>query len=225
VCPEIRFRLQAVLVNEAFPVFVSCRKIATARPRCFAYWQAVRVAALFHDMKCLGALSLMATVSLFIAGCGNAPPSTAATPTNVALPAFPTAAQPRLQTLKLWLGSQEMVAELALTPEQRQIGMMFRTNMAENEGMLFVFPVPHQTAFWMKNTIVPLSAAYIDANGVIQEIHELKPHDTNAVEATSHEIQFVLETPQGWFQRNNVSTGAVIRTERGALRETFSRQP
>src|SRR5262245_20547799 len=74
----------------------------------------------------------------------------------------PVRAQPRLKTLKLWLGSEEMVAELALTFEQVQTGMMFRTNMAEQEGMLFVFSRPHRAGFWMKNTLLPLSCAYID---------------------------------------------------------------
>jgi len=114
-----------------------------------------------------------------------------------------------------------MTAELALTGIQVETGMMFRTNMAENEGMLFVFPVPHQTSFWMKNCPLPLSAAYINPDGVIEEIHPLNPFDTNSVIANSQNIQFVLETPQGWFDRHKISTGVVIRTEFGPLRDTF----
>ncbi len=136
-------------------------------------------------------------------------------------PGLPTQAQPRLQTMKLWLGREELTAELALTPEQVQTGMMFRTNLPENEAMLFVFRVPHQASFWMMNTIVPLSAAYIDPQGVIQEIHDLQPHNTNAVTAASANIQYVLETTQGWFRRHNVGTGTSVRTEQGTLRETF----
>ena len=63
--------------------------------------------------------------------------------------ALPTAAQPKLETMKLWLGAEEMVAELALTGPQMQTGMMFRTNLAESAGMLFVFPAPHRASFWM----------------------------------------------------------------------------
>src|SRR6185436_4281893 len=114
---------------------------------------------------------------------------------------YPTNAQPRLRTLKLWLGAQEITAELALTGLEIQTGMMFRTNMPENEGMLFVFPYPYQTGFWMKNTILPLSCAYIDPAGIILEIHDLKPQDTNSVTAASDRIQYVLETNQGWFER------------------------
>jgi uncharacterized protein len=136
---------------------------------------------------------------------------------------LPTAAQPKLQTMKLWLGAEEMVAELALTGVQQQTGMMFRTNMAENAGMLFVLPVPQRASFWMKNCPLPLSAAYIDPEGVILEIHNLEPHNTNSVVADSGNVQFVLETNEGWFKRHNVTTGMVIRTEHGTLKDTFLR--
>ena len=126
--------------------------------------------------------------------------------------------------MKLWLGAEEMIAELALTGLQMQTGMMFRTNLAENAGMLFVLPTPQQASFWMKNCPLPLSAAYIDPEGVILEIHDLQPHNTNSVVASSARVQFVLETNQGWFRRHNVAPGAVIRTEHGTLMETFFRQ-
>ncbi len=109
-------------------------------------------------------------------------------------PGEPTQALPKLQTMKLWLGPEEMVAELALTTDQQQTGMMFRTNLGENAGMLFAFARPHRAAFWMKNCIVPLSAAYIGADGVILELHDFEPGNTNAVVAASGRVQFVLET-------------------------------
>ena len=114
-----------------------------------------------------------------------------------------------------------MLTELALTGVQQQTGMMFRTNMAENAGMLFVFGAPHQASFWMMNTVLPLSAAYIDPEGVIAEIHDLEPHNTNSVSAATDRIQYVLETNQGWFKRHNIGVGTVIQTERGTLRQTF----
>lgn len=137
-------------------------------------------------------------------------------------PALPAQAQPRLETTRLYLGAEVLASELALTQEQRQAGMMFRETMAENEAMLFVFPGPHRTAFWMKNTSVPLSAAYIDPAGIILEIHDLEPHNTNSVVAESDRVQYVLETPQGWFKRHNIAVGAQVRTERGLLGESFS---
>jgi uncharacterized membrane protein (UPF0127 family) len=160
-------------------------------------------------------------------GCGNgsAPPAPAKAPAAaVVIPSGPTQAQPTLPSLNLWLGSEQLKTEVALTPDQLQTGMMFRTNMDENAGMLFVFYYPHRAAFWMKNTTVPLSAAYVDPSGVILEIHDLHPLDTNAVIATSEQIQFVLEVNQGWFNRHKVSTGMVIRTERGSLHDTFPRR-
>jgi uncharacterized membrane protein (UPF0127 family) len=157
---------------------------------------------------------------LAVCGCQQADPP-AATP---AAPSLPTQAQPKLRTIKLWMGAEEMLTELALNGIQQQTGMMFRTNMAENEGMLFVFGAPHQASFWMMNTVLPLSAAYIDPDGVIAEIHDLKPRDTNSVTAATDRIQYVLETNQGWFKRHNIRVGTLIKTERGTLRDTFFRR-
>jgi uncharacterized membrane protein (UPF0127 family) len=91
--------------------------------------------------------------------------------------------------------------------------------------MLFAFSQPHRTSFYMKNTRVPLSAAYIDPEGVIQEIHDLHPLKEEPVEANSENIQFVLEVPQGWFKRHNISTGALVRTQFGELKRSFSFRP
>ena len=156
-------------------------------------------------------------------GCGGGGNKAASPATgDAASPKLPIAAQPKLQTMKLWLGAEEMTAELALTGLQMQTGMMFRTNLAEDAGMLFVFPMQHRASFWMKNCPLPLSAAYIDPEGVILEIHDLQAHNTNSVEAASDRVQFVLETNQGWFGRHHVTPGMVVRTERGTLLETFS---
>jgi uncharacterized membrane protein (UPF0127 family) len=73
----------------------------------------------------------------------------------------------------------------------------------------------------MKNCPLPLSAAYIDQEGVILEIHDLLPYNTNSVVASSDQVQFVLEANQGWFGRHHVTTGMVVRTERGPLAQTF----
>jgi uncharacterized protein len=135
----------------------------------------------------------------------------------------PTQAQPKLQTIKLWLGSKELTTELALTQIQVQTGMMFRTNIAETEAMLFVFPAPFRASFWMKNTLIPLSCAYLDSDGVILETHDMKPRDETSIEAGSDNVRYVLETRQGWFERNSVNPGTVVRTEHGSLAETFFR--
>ena len=139
-------------------------------------------------------------------------------------PSEPVEAQPKLQTMNLWVGPEEMIVELALTPEQQLTGMMFRTNLTENAGMLFPLPMTQFASIWMKNVSVPLSGAYIDREGVIQEIHEFQPQNTNAVVSATNNIRFILEAPQGWFQRHNVRTGMIVRAERGTLLETFSRR-
>jgi uncharacterized membrane protein (UPF0127 family) len=159
---------------------------------------------------------------LWTAGCGNQPASAPATPSA---PPLPTEAQPKLKTIKLYIGTNVMDAEMALTGIQMQTGMMFRTNVAENEGMLFVFGGPWRASFWMMNTKVPLSAAYIDPTGVIQEIHELEPNNTNSIVAAADNIQFVLEAKQGWFDRHQIGTGTVISTEHGPINKTFSFRP
>jgi uncharacterized membrane protein (UPF0127 family) len=158
-------------------------------------------------------------VAVFCAGCDKPAPVAGYLPTD---PGEPAQAQPRLRTMKLYIGSQEMIAELALTSQEVRTGMMFRTNMDDNAGMLFALPYNQRAAFWMKNCPYPLSAAYIDPEGVIQEIHSLEPFNTNSVVADSENIRFVLETPRGWFEKHGIKPGVVMVTEHGSLMKTFN---
>jgi uncharacterized membrane protein (UPF0127 family) len=135
----------------------------------------------------------------------------------------PTHAQPKLPTLKIYLGAETLDAELATTAREEMTGMMFRTNVTDESAMLFVFPFPQPANFWMKNCPHSLSAAYISPDGVIQEIHHLEKNDTNTISSASAKIGYVLEVNDGWFQRHNVSTGMLIRTEIGSLPQTFFR--
>ena len=164
--------------------------------------------------------------ALLLAGCQKpavVPASTVTSATNRQLP-YLDHAQPRLTTIKLWVGPKELETELALTETQIYTGMMWRKEMGENEGMLFVFGGPHRVGFYMKNTTVPLSAGYIDPEGVLQEIHDLEPLNETPVEAASGRIQYVLETPRDWFKKNNIAPGTLIRTDRGTLEEVFMRR-
>jgi uncharacterized membrane protein (UPF0127 family) len=136
-----------------------------------------------------------------------------------------TNAQSRLRTMKLYVGAEELKTELALKPVEIYTGMMWRTNMAENEAMLFAFSQPEQRAFYMRNTYVPLSLAYIDPEGTILEIYDLRPRNETSVPSRSSNIQFVLEVPQGWFKRHNIAPGAVVRSQYGELKNTFSFRP
>lgn len=130
-------------------------------------------------------------------------------------------AQPKLVTAKLWVGTNELTAELAATPEQVQKGMMFRTEMAENEGMLFIFAQPHRASFWMRNTLLPLSCAYLDSEGTVLEIHDMQPLDEKPIQASTDRVQYVLEMRQGWFQRHQVKPGMTLTSERGPLRQLW----
>lgn len=143
-------------------------------------------------------------------------------PEPVSAPGLPARAQGKLRTVKLWLGPEEMTAEVAMTQEEVNTGMMFRTNIAENTGMLFVFGKPWQASFWMKNCPLPLSAAFIDPAGTILELHEFHAQDTNPVIAVSHNVQYVLETSQGWFEEHHIRDGMLVRTEIGSFPQTFT---
>ena len=153
------------------------------------------------------------------AGCSKAePPAPKAMTLDDLLPKH---AQPKLPTMKVYLGAETLDAELALTEQQEMTGMMFRTNIQDSDSMLFVLPATQQANFWMKNCPESISAAYIDPAGVIQEIHHLEKNDTNGVMSATDNIRFVLETSDGWFARHNIATGTLIRTEKGSLPETF----
>lgn len=158
-------------------------------------------------------------LAMIAAGCGqsNAPQPPAATLEDL----LPKEAQPKLRTMKLYLGAEVLEAELALAPQAIITGMMFRTNIQETDAMLFVLPYPQRASFWMKNCTESLSAAYITPDGVIAEMHRLEANNTNSVVAGTDNIRFVLETKEGWFARHNITPGTVIRTEKGSLAETF----
>ena len=170
------------------------------------------------NAKLLAGLLLAGTL---LAGCKNS--GETATPPSLE-DRLPKQAQPKLPTMKIYLGAETLDAEMALTPEQEMTGMMFRTNIAETDAMIFVFAQPMRASFWMKNCPESISAAYIGPDGVIAEIHHLEKNDTNAVVATADNIQYVLEVKDGWFARHNISPGTIIRTEKGSLSETFFKQ-
>ena len=174
--------------------------------------QFVRVKFKFHFAL------LLATIVL--AGCSKPAPSTPASAASTD-DNEPKQAQPKLRTMKIFLGSEMFDAELALTPIEQATGMMFRTNIQETDAMLFVLPVTDRASFWMKNCPESISAAYIDPNGVIQEIHHLEHDDTNTVFSATDNIRFVLETHDGWFEKHHIGTGTAITTQKGSLRDTF----
>jgi hypothetical protein len=161
-------------------------------------------------------------VAIF-AGCTKPDASTRLNPPPSVDDLLPKHAQPKLPTLKIFLGAEVLDAELALTEQEEMTGMMFRTNIQETDAMLFALPTPQRASFWMKNCPESISAAYITTDGTIQEIHHLEQNDTNSVVAARDDIRFVLETKEGWFGRHNIAPGTVITSEKGSLADTFLR--
>lgn len=143
------------------------------------------------------------------------------TPRRVPGQAYLDRAQPKLRTIKLWLGANELSTEVASTRTEIATGMMYRTEMGENEAMIFVFGRPFQASFYMRNTVLPLSCAYIGPDGKILEIHDMTPGSEDPIVASTDQIQYVLEVNQGWFQRHNVQAGAMVTGEKGTLSKIF----
>lgn len=158
-------------------------------------------------------------------GAGCDAPKPAAKPPPPAVASEPQfhldKAQPKLATVKLWIGAKEVDAEMCLTRTQIATGLMFRPGIQGDECMLFVFPQAQSVAFYMKNVGFDIDAAYMDSKGVIQQIVRLKKQDVTPVPSTSNDIQFVLETAPGWFEKNGIGVGAVVKTPRRSLREEF----
>lgn len=120
------------------------------------------------------------------------------------------APQTNLPRAALTLGNQSLTAQIAADESSRERGLMSRTNLSENEAMLFVFPSPRPVSFWMKDTPVPLSIAYAGSSGRIFEIHDLKPFDETPVSSASSAIVYAIEVTQGWFSRHGILAGSTI---------------
>jgi uncharacterized membrane protein (UPF0127 family) len=121
----------------------------------------------------------------------------------------PGAAIGRAQSLPqvpLTVGTAKLQAEVAATPGQREIGLMHRFSLAPDHGMIFVFPAPEPLGFWMRNTYIALSIAYLDANGVILNIEDMAPQD-DTTHWSRGPAQYALEMRKGWFGERGVRAG------------------
>lgn len=119
-------------------------------------------------------------------------------------PASAPAPQLNLPRATLKIGNQTITVQVASTYAQRQKGLMHRMHMSENEGMLFVFDQPAVQCFWMRNTPLPLTAAFIQADGKIVNLADMQPFD-EASHCAVTPVLYVLEMNQGWFQRNQIA--------------------
>ena len=100
--------------------------------------------------------------------------------------------------------------EVAALPEERELGLMFRNSLNENEGMLFVFKEGSGQRFWMKNTRIPLDIGYLSTSGVLLEVHKAKPYDLSGVPSRSQDIKFVLELNAGGYKKLGIKIGSRI---------------
>lgn len=114
-----------------------------------------------------------------------------------------------LQRIRLSAGMYVIDTQVALTPEQRQIGLMFRKNMPQHEGMIFVFEEASQQCFWMKNTLLPLTAAFVADDGTIVNMADMKPQTTDS-HCSAQPVRYVLEVNQGWFAKKGIKAGSKL---------------
>ena len=127
-------------------------------------------------------------------------------------PAAAQQPQTDLPRVKLSAGMYQIDAQVAYTPDQRMIGLMFRKEMPQYEGMLFVFEEPSEQCFWMKNTLLPLSAAFIDDSGTVVNVEEMKPQTLDS-HCSARPVRYVLEMNQGWFAKRGIKPGAKLNGE------------
>ena len=120
------------------------------------------------------------------------------------------APQLNLERIKLTLGMHRLDVQVAATSEQRQIGLMFRKDMPQHEGMIFIFDQPAQQCFWMKNTLLPLSAAFIADDGTIVNIEDMKPLVLDS-HCSAKPVRYVLEMNKGWFAKKGIKAGSQLQ--------------
>ena len=144
------------------------------------------------NFKCLCAVLVVAAAPLF------------AQPVNRNLPVC-TLAIENADNMKV-----NVKVELAKTAKEQTYGLMNRDSLGENAGMLFIFENDSYRNFWMKNTRISLSIAYIGSDGIIKEIYDMKPLDTTITYPSRHPVRYALEVNRGWFKKNGISTGCKV---------------
>jgi uncharacterized membrane protein (UPF0127 family) len=137
---------------------------------------------------------LAAAVFVLLAGCGN------------------EAKKPvELKTIEdrfpIKVGQRVVQMQLAILLAESQKGLMYRKTMGADEGMLFLYDVPTQMSFWMRNTELPLDIGFFDSAGELKEIYPLYPHDERSVASRAGNLRFALEMNQGWFRKSGVKPG------------------
>jgi hypothetical protein len=145
-----------------------------------------------------GGAVLWAAIALVLAGCnkdGTDKPAASKTVADY----FP-----------IKIGERTVRMQLAVLPAEQQQGLMFRRDLGPDDGMLFPYRTPQAMGFWMRNTPTPLDIGFFDADGVLQEVYQMYPHDETTVRSRSDRLRYALEMNQGWYRDNGVRPGAKL---------------
>ncbi|RTL28995.1 MAG: DUF192 domain-containing protein [Burkholderiales bacterium] len=146
----------------------------------------------------------MTRIALALACCVLAPLSSA--------PAWAQDQAQHLPTTTLGAGMYNIKAEVARSEQEHEIGLMFRTSMGNNEGMIFIFERAGQQCFWMKNTLIPLAVAFIADDGTVVNVDEMKAQTLDP-HCSTKPVRFVLEMNTGWFTKHGVKAGSKLSGE------------
>ncbi|HTZ20074.1 MAG TPA: DUF192 domain-containing protein [Opitutaceae bacterium] len=150
-------------------------------------------------VSCLKAgLMLVVGVALVLAGCNKDGADQPVAPKTVA-DYFP-----------IKVGERTVRMQLAVLSAEQQQGLMFRRDLGPDDGMLFPYRTPQVMSFWMRNTPTPLDIGFFDADGVLQEVYQMYPHDETSVRSRSDRLKYALEMNQGWYRDNGVRPGAKL---------------
>jgi hypothetical protein len=116
-----------------------------------------------------------------------------------------------MEKIEIDINDKKLTIEIAKSTQELRTGLMNRSFLGENEGMLFVFDKPIKATFWMKNTSIPLDLAYLNSEKVILEIHNLNPYSLRLIESSSDQIFYALEVNKDWFLKNGIKIGDKLK--------------
>lgn len=111
------------------------------------------------------------------------------------------------------LGDRIVRLQLAVKQPEQQIGLMNRTKLGADDGMIFAYRQPQEMSFWMRNTLIPLDIGFFDGKGVLKEVYQLYPHDERSVKSVGRDLQYAVEMNQGWYRDHGVKLGAKLDLE------------
>jgi uncharacterized protein len=131
-----------------------------------------------------------------LAGCGGQPPAPPPAPKTV------------YDHFAIGVGGKVASIQVAVLLPEMERGLMQRPDLGKDEGMIFAYDKPQQMNFWMHNTPEPLDIGFFTPEGVLAEVYPLLPFDEKTVSSRSHELQFAVEMPMGWYSANGVRAGA-----------------